>query len=317
MRLPRLLPLLLSAFIFHPSSFILSQTVIYEKPEFRALVPSDATLEKLAGGFVFTEGPSYDPTTGTFLFSDERNDRIYRYDPATNTTPVWRYPSGMSNGNLFNARGDFYSCQQGTHRVTLTHKDGTIDIFPDGWQGKAFSSPNDIAVKSDGTVWFTDPTYGLGKRQKEQTTNNVYCYNPATKEMRAVVTDFDEPNGLCFSPDEKKLYVDDSGRPHHVRAFDVSADDQLSGGAVFCVIDKGGPDGIRCDAVGNVWSSAGDGIQVFNPAGERLGRILVPETPANLCFGGVDARGRRDLFLTVHSSLCRVKVTAAPAPPPK
>ena len=316
MRLPRLL-LLLSAFYLLPSAFCLSQTVIYEKPGFHALVPSDATVEKLAGGFVFTEGPSYDPTTGTFLFSDERNDRIYRYDPATSTTPVWRYPSGMSNGNLFNARGDFYSCQQATHRVTLTHKDGTMDLFPDGWQGKAFSSPNDIAVKSDGTVWFTDPTYGLGKRQKEQTTNNVYCYNPATREMRAVITDFDEPNGLCFSPDEKKLYVDDSGRPHHLRAFDVSADDQLSGGAVFCVIDKGGPDGIRCDAAGNVWSSAGDGIQVFNPAGERLGRILVPETPANLCFGGVDARGRRDLFLTVHSSLCRVKVTAAPAPPPR
>ena len=133
--------------------------------------------------------------------------------------------------------------------------------------------------------------------------------------MRAVVTDFNQPNGLCFSPDEKKLYVDDSGRPHHIRVFDVSADDQLTGGAVFCVIDKGGPDGIRCDAAGNVWSSAGDGVQVFNPAGERLGRILVPQTPANLCFGGVDTQGRHDLFLTARSSLYRVKVMVAGAPP--
>ena len=315
MRPRRLLPLFLVSFVLHPSSFILSQTVVVEKPEFRQLVPEDATVEKLAGGFKFTEGPAYNPVDGTFVFSDERDDRIYRYDPATGATPLWRHPSGMSNGNLFDAKGDFFSCEQDPHRVSVTHPDGTKENLPDGWQGKAFSSPNDIAVKSDGTVWFTDPTYGLAGRKKEQATNNVYCYNPQTKEMRAVVTDFDQPNGLCFSPDEQRLYIDDSGRPHHVRVFDVSADDQLTGGAVFCVIDKGGPDGIRCDAAGNVWSSAGDGVQVFNPAGERLGRILVPQTPANLCFGGTDAQGRHDLFLTVRSSLYRVKVTAAGAPP--
>ena len=317
----RRLWLLFSVFLFSSFSLLLStsraQTILYDQPAFHELVPADAAAEKLVGGFVFTEGPAYDPATGTFLFSDERNDRIYRYDPATNTAPVWRQPSGMSNGNLFNARGEFYSCQQSLHRVTLTHKDGRIEEFPDQWQDKALSSPNDIAVKNDGTVWFTDPTYGLGKRRKEQTTNNVYCYNPATREMRAVVTDFDGPNGICFSPDQKKLYVSDTGRPHHVRVFDVSTDDQLTNGRVFCVIDKGVPDGIRCDATGNVWSSSGDGVQVFNPAGERLGRILVPETPANLCFGGLDAQGRRDLYLTVKSSLYRVKVTAAPAPLPE
>ncbi len=285
-----------------------------EKPEFRQLVPEDARVEKLASGFKFTEGPAWNPVDSFFIFSDERDDRIYRWDPATQTAPVWRHPSGMSNGNLYDARGDLFSCEQGRHLVSVTHPDGSKEDFPDQWEGKAFSSPNDIAVKSDGTVWFTDPPYGLGKRLKEQTSNNVYCYDPKTKVMRAVGTDFDGPNGLCFSPDEKKLYIADTGRPHHIRVFDVSADNELSGGGVFCKPDKGAADGIRCDAAGNVWSSAGDGVQVFNPAGERLGRILVPETPANLCFGGTDEQGRRDLYLTAHSSVYRVKVTAAGAP---
>lgn len=292
-----------------------AQTVVAEKPEFRQLVPEDATVEKLAGGFNFTEGPAYNPVDGTFVFSDERDDRIYRWDPATKTAPVWRHPSGMSNGNFYDAKGNLFSCEQGPHLVSVTHPDGTKENFPDAWEGKALSSPNDLAVKSDGTVWFTDPTYGLGKRQREQTTNNVYCYNPKTKELRAVVTEFEGPNGLCFSPDEKRLYIADTGRSHRVHVFDVSADNQLTGGAAFCVVDKGGSDGIRCDAAGNLWSSAGDGVQVFNPAGERLGRILVPESPANLCFGGVDEQGRHDLFLTARHSLYRVKVTAAGAPP--
>lgn len=308
MRFPRPL-LLLSACCLLPAACCLSQVVL-EKPAFRQLVPEDAKVEKLAGGFKFTEGPAYNPVDGTFVFSDERDDRIYRWDPGTQTAPVWRSPSGMSNGNLFNARGDFFSCEQGRHRVSVTHPDGRQEDFPDQWEGKAFSSPNDVAVKSDGTVWFTDPTYGLAKRQKEQATNNVYCYDPKTKVMRAVATDFDGPNGLCFSPDEKKLYVADTGRPRHIRVFDVSPGNELGGGGVFGQPDKGAADGIRCDAAGNVWASADDGVQVFNPAGERLGRILVPETVANLCFGGLDEQGRRDLYLTAHTSLYRVKVTA-------
>lgn len=315
MGLPRLLAALFAACGLLPAACGLAQTVVVERPEFRRLVPEDAAVEKLAGGFRFTEGPAYNPTDGTFVFSDNVDDRIYRWDPATKTAPLWRHPSGMSNGNLFDAKGNFYSCEQDPHFVSVTHPDGTKENFPDGWEGKAFSSPNDVAVKSDGTVWFTDPIYGLDKRKKEQATNNVYCYNPKIHEMRAVATDFDEPNGLCFSPDEKLLYISDTGRPHHIRVFDVSAENQLSGGATFCVIDKGGPDGIRCDAEGNVWSSAGDGVQVFNPAGERLGRILVEQTPANLCFGGVDGQGKHDLFLTARHGLYRVKVTAAGALP--
>ncbi len=291
-----------------------AQTVVFEKPEFRQLVPEDATVEKLAGGFKFTEGPAWNPVEKIFVFGDIRDDRIYRWDPATKTAVLWRHPTGMTNGNLFNARGEFFSCEQDPHRVSVTHADGTRETLPDIFEDKPLSSPNDIAVKSDSTIWFTDPPYGLGQRHREQPTDNVYCYNPATKELRAVATDFPGPNGLCFSPDERRLYVADSdGRARHIRVFDVSADNQLSGGAVFCKIDRGVPDGIRCDTAGNVWSSAGDGVQVFNPAGERLGRILCPESPANLCFGGVDESGKTDLYLTARSSLYLVKVKVSGA----
>ena len=311
----RTLPVILA--FFAAVRLVSAQAIVAERPEFRALVPDDAVVEKIAGGYGFTEGPAWDAAGKFLVFSDIPNDRIYKFDPATKTVSDFRRPSGASNGNLYNATGEFFSCQQDPHRVAVTRLDGTTDYLPDSWEGKALSSPNDVAVKSDGTVWFTDPPYGLGKRKREQATNNVYCYDPKSKELRAVSTDFDGPNGLCFSPDEKKLYVADTGRPRHIRVFDVSADNQLGGGAVFCKMDKGVADGIRCDSQGNVWASAGDGVQVFNPAGERLGRILVPETPANLCFGGVDAGkdepGRHDLYLTAQKSLYRVKVTAAGA----
>ncbi len=302
---------ILSACCLWPAAFCLAQAIVVEKPAFRALVAEDAAVEKVVGGFGFLEGPAWNPVEKFLVFSALPHDCIYQPDPVPQPAVDVRRPSGPSNGNLYNARGEFFSCQQeGPHRVSITHADGTTELLPDQWEGRALSSPNDVAVKSDGTVWFTDPPYGLGKRKQEQATNNVYFYNPKTKEMRAVVTNFDGPNGLCFSPDETKLYISDTGKPRHVRVFDVSADDQLSGGAVFCRIDKGVPDGIRCDAAGNLWSSAGDGVQVFDPAGERLGKILVPETPANLCFGGVDAEGETDLYITARTSLYRVKVRA-------
>ena len=305
--------LLLCTFCLLPSDFCLAQTVVVERPEFRALVPETATVEKLVGGFRFTEGPAWNPAESFLLFSDIPNNRICRFDAATKTAPVFRQPSGSANGNTFNAKGEFFSCEQDPHRVSVTRRDGTTDYLPDQYEGKALSSPNDVALKNDGTVWFTDPAYGLGKRPKEQATNNVYRYDPGTKTLQAVATDFDQPNGLCFSPDETKLYIADSGKLRHVRVFDVTADNDLVNGRVFCAIDKGVPDGMRCDAAGNLWSSAGDGVQVFNRAGERLGKILVPETPANLCFGGADEQGRHDLYLTARTSLYRVKVTVAGA----
>jgi gluconolactonase len=166
-----------------------------------------------------------------------------------------------------------------------------------------------VVAKSDGTVWFTDPDYGLGKNPKEQDGNYVYRFDPKTKEIQAVIKDFDKPNGLCFSPDERKLFVADSGKPHHIRVFEVTGQG-AHGGKVFCVIDKGGPDGIRADADGRIWSSAGDGVHIFGEDGKLIGKILVPETPANLCFGGTD--GKR-LFITARNSLYAIQ-TLAKAP---
>lgn len=182
------------------------------------------------------------------------------------------------------------------------------------FDGKKFNSPNDVVVKSDGTVWFTDPPYGLPKgAAKEQAGNHVYRFDPKTKAVTIVVKDADMPNGLCFSPDEKKLYLADSGRPRHIRVFNVSADGTLANGKVFAAIDKGGPDGIRCDADGRIWSSAGDGVHVFVTDGSLVGKILVPESPANLCFGGADGK---TLFITARKSLYSIPVKVGGAARP-
>ena len=164
-----------------------------------------------------------------------------------------------------------------------------------------------MVVKSDGTIWFTDPDYGLGGKPKEMEGNWVYRHDPKSKKTTVLVKDFDKPNGLCFSPDESKLYVADSGQPKHIRVFEVKGD-SVSAGKVFCKIDKGGPDGIRSDAEGRIFSSAGDGVHIFSPDGSLIGKILVPEAPANLCFGGKDFK---TLFITARTGLYRIDVTTA------
>ena len=297
---------------------ISAQTIVVEKPEFRALVAEDAAVEKIAGGFKFVEGPTWNPVDHFLVFSDIPADTLYKLDPATNAVSVFRpkcSQARQANGNRYDAQGNLWSCEHATHQVLVMPRDGTmVRIIADQFAGRAFSSPNDVAIKSDGSVWFTDPTYGLGKRQRELEANDVYRYDQKIRQLSVAATDFEQPNGICFSPDEKLLYIADSGKPRHIRVFDVTADNALTNGRVFCAIDKGVPDGIRCDAAGNVWSSAGDGVQVFNPAGERLGRILAPESPANLSFGAVDPQGNCDLYLTARTSLYRVKVKVAGAP---
>jgi gluconolactonase len=186
----------------------------------------------------------------------------------------------------------------------LTESDGVVKTIVDSYNGKKFNSPNDVVVKSDGTIWFTDPPYGIKPEESELKTNYVFCYNPSKKQLKVVASDFDRPNGLCFSPDEKLLYIADSGRPRHIRVFEVTADNDLRNGKVFCKIDNGGPDGIRCDSNGNIWSSAGDGVHIFAPDGKLIGKILCPETPSNLCFGGDDGK---TLFITARTSLYRIK----------
>ena len=289
------------------------QSLVAEKPEFRQLVPDGATIEKLAGGFQFIEGPAWNPVGGFLVFSDIPADKMYRFDPATRAATVYREPSRHANGNVYDAAATLYTCEEGGRAVFVEPMDGKSGEIATRFEGKRFNSPNDVVVKSDGTVWFTDPTYGLKGQPGEQATNNVYCLDRKTGELRAVATDFDQPNGLCFSPDEKLLYVADSDKPQHVRVFDVTAENRLANGRVFCQV--GGIDGMRCDRHGNLFSSAREGIQVFAPDGTQLGKILVPESPANLCFGGKEGN---ELFVAARTSLYHIKLTTtAPGEPGK
>lgn len=196
------------------------------------------------------------------------------------------------------------TAEHGARRISRTEKDGSVSTVVDSFETKKLNSPNDVVVKGDGTIWFTDPDYGLAGRPGEIGGNYVYRYDPGTKKLSAVVKDFDKPNGLCFSPDERKLYVADSGKPRHIRVFPVAPDGTVGEGSVFAVIDKGGPDGIRCDEGGRVWSSSGDGAQVFSADGKLLLRILLPESATNLAFGGTNGK---TLYLTARKSLYAVE----------
>jgi gluconolactonase len=237
------------------------------------------------------------------VFSDIPANQLKKWD-RQGGLGVFREPSNNINGNTLDGEGRLVSAEHGGRRVSRTEKDGTVKPLVDSFEGKKLSSPNDVVVKGDGTIWFTDPDYGLAGRPKETAGNYVYRFDPKSGALSAVVKDFDKPNGLCFSADEKKLYVADSGKPRHIRVFPVNSDGTVGAGAVFAAIDKGGPDGIRCDEGGRVWSSSGDGAQVFGADGKLIVRILLPESAANLAFGG--AQGKT-LFLTARKSLYSVE----------
>lgn len=307
----KLVPFALLNVIACAAEFVAEQAV-----EFARCVPADAKVTKLAGGFGFIEGPVWVKDGGYLVFSDIPRDELRKWTPAGGVT-TFRQPSRNTNGNTLDAAGRLLSCEHSGRRVAVAEKDGALRTVVDAFEGKKLNSPNDVIVKSDGTIWFTDPEYGLKtnpetkrKEGKEQPGNFVFRHDPRTGRTTAVARDFDQPNGLAFSPDERRLYVADSGKPRHIRVFDVSADGTLSGGAVFSTIDKGGPDGIRVDAVGRVWSSTGDGVQVFGTDGRRVGRILLPEAAANLCFGGEDGL---TLFMTARTSLYSVRTAVGGA----
>ncbi len=281
---------------------------------FPTFVLGNAPLKKLAGGFDWAEGPVWFGDHECLLFSDIPNNRILRWSQALGIT-TFREPSSFSNGNTRDREGRLVTCEHGTRRVTRTEHDGAITVIADRYEGRRLNSPNDVVVASDGAIWFTDPHYGIGSdyegmRAEQELPCNVYRVDPLSGAVRAVLTDFNCPNGLAFSPDERRLYVADTGRmfsddPRHIRAFDVGADWALSGGDVFHVIAPGCADGMRVDAAGNLWSSAGDGVHCLAPDGRRLGRILVPETVSNICFGG--RHGHR-LFITATTSLYAVSL---------
>jgi gluconolactonase len=285
-----------------PTAINTAVFTVVNEAAFRRLLPANATITKLAGDLMFVEGPVWvDDDGGYLVFSDIPANELKRWD-ATSGLQTYRAPSGSANGNTLDLEGRLVSAQH-DGRITRTESDGSITTVVQEVDGNALSSPNDVVVKSDGTLWFTDPPYGLGDRTQETTGNHVYRFDPATSTATAVVTDADRPNGLCFSPDENTLYVADSGaETRHIRAFIVNGA-SLSGGDVLVTLDQGAPDGIRCDELGNIWSSSGDGAQVFSPSGDLIVRILLPESAANLAFGGPDGR---TVFFTARTSLYSV-----------
>ncbi|SSC72862.1 unnamed protein product [Ciceribacter sp. T2.26MG-112.2] len=296
---------------------------IYEirDPRFRQLIVPSAGLDELYSDCRWAEGPVWFADLNCLLFSDIPNQRMLRCSPGGDVS-VFREPSNFTNGNTRDRQGRLISCEHGTRRVTRTEVDGSITVLADSFEGKRLNSPNDVVVRSDGSVWFTDPTYGIlsdyeGYRaEPEQPTRNVYRLDPASGALSLVADDFRQPNGLAFSPDETMLYVADSARSHdetapsHIRVFDVEDGTRLVNGRVFCDLDNGIPDGLRTDTAGNVWTSAGDGVHCFAPDGTLLGKILVPQTVANLTFGGLR---RNRLFITATRSLYAVYTTATGA----
>ncbi len=272
---------------------------------FARCVDTNAVLVKAATGMKFTEGPVWVPRDGGYLvFSDIPANELKRWT-ATSGPATFRNPSQNANGNTVDAQGRLITCEHSGRRMSRLDSDGALRTLVDQCEGKKFNSPNDAVVARNGAIYFTDPDYGLATKPGEIGGCWVFRFEPETGNLRVLVKDFDKPNGIALSPDGKRLYVADSGKPRHLRVFEVAADGGLENGREFARIDKGGPDGIRCDAEGRVWSSAGDGVQVFGPDGKLLGKILVPESPANLCFGGADGK---TLFITARTSLYTLPV---------
>jgi gluconolactonase len=279
---------------------------------FRQCIRTSARLEKLSGDCRWAEGPAYFPAGRYLLWSDIPNDRMLRWDETTGTVGAFRQPASYSNGNTIDRLGRLVTCEQGGRRITRTEHDGTISVIVDRYQGRRFNSPNDLVVKSDHTIWFTDPSYGIdsdyeGHRAEGEIGGcHVYRVDPDTDAIDLVADDFVRPNGLAFSPDEQWLYVADSGGtsvsdgPRHIRRFRVVNGSQLSGGEVFAICSAGFFDGLRFDELGRIWTSANDGVHCYDPDGTLLGKILVPERVANLVFGG--ARRNR-LFICATSSV--------------
>jgi gluconolactonase len=296
----------------------------YIDRRFYDLTVPTAAVECLFDGCRWAEGPVWFADTNQLVWSDIPNRRMLRWVPDLGVS-VFRADSSFSNGNTRDRQGRLVTCEHGTRRVTRTEPDGTITVIADSYDGKRLNSPNDVVVKSDGSIWFTDPTYGIMsdyegfKADPEQDCCHVFRTDPATGETIAAVDDFVKPNGLAFSPDESILYVSDSGLshdpagPHHIRAFDVADGHKLSNGRVFAEISPGVPDGFRCDTDGNVWTSAQNGVHCYAPDGTLLGRIKIPTMVANLTFGG---ERRNRLFITATNALYSVFVAARGAQTP-
>jgi gluconolactonase len=291
--------------------------------EFRRILGPSPELKLLSSDLKFAEGVCWVERAGYLIVSDFLNDRIIKWSERDGLS-VFRQPAQTANGNTVDRQGRVVSCLTRGRSVVREELDGTLTVIADSYRGKRLTSPNDVIVKSDGTVWFTDPDYGFlcpddfGHGDKpEQDRNRVYRAVPETGEVTIVSEDFDKPNGLAFSPDESVLYVGDTGRthgefrPHQLMAFDVTNDGTaVANPMVFTVIEPWVPDGFRVDIDGNLYVTAGDGIQVFNPKGEMLGKILTPQTAANCSFGMSD---NQTLFIGATTSIWSIKLNTTGA----
>lgn len=299
-------------------------------PRFQKQVVSNAAIERLYTGCRWAEGPVWFGDGRYLLWSDIPNNRMLRWIEETGEVSVFRSPSSYSNGNTRDRQGRLVTCEHDSRRVTRTEYDGTITVLVDRFQGKPLNAPNDVTVQSNGAIWFTDPGYGIlsdyeGHKAPLELPTNVYRIDPKTNAVTVVASDMEKPNGICFSPDEKKLYIVDTGSshhpgyPHHIRVYDVIDGARLENGRKFIDMRVGSSDGIRCDVDGNVWSAAGwggegyDGVHVFAPDGTLIGKIHLPETCANLCFGGAK---RNRLFMAASQSLYALYVGTQGVPFP-
>lgn len=278
----------------------------------RKVVGHDVEIDKVASGFGFTEGPVWDPRTSSLIFSDIPGNIMRRWS-AKAGIQTFRQPSGKANGNTWDREGRLVTCEHAS-RVIRTERDGSITVLATHYDGKELNSPNDIVVKSDGAIYFSDPTYGRNEgygfpREVEMGFNGVYRISPDDSEVTLLASDFGQPNGLTFSLDESQLFVNDTDRGH-IRVFDVKADGTVSGGDVWAEVTGegvGAPDGMKIDSGGNLYTTGPGGIHVFAQDATDLGVIGLPEGPANFTWGGDDLR---TLFVTARTSLysTRVKV---------
>lgn len=304
----------------------------YPDPAVRIIDPSFAKyrlplakVERIATGLRWSEGPVWFGDGRYLLWSDIPNNRLMKWDEETGAVSVFRKPSNNSNGNTRDRQGRLLTCEHDARRVTRTEYDGAITVIADSYDGKPLNSPNDVVCKSDGSIWFTDPPFGIlgyyeGHVAAQELPTNVYRWDPVSKKLAVVTGDIKRPNGLAFSADESKLYVVEAGvTPRVIRAFDVTASSsQLSGGRTLITAEEDGTaDGLRVDVDGNLWVGWGmgkeglDGVSVFNPDGKLIGRIDLPERCANLCFGG---RHRNRLFMCGSTAVYSLFVNTQGAP---
>jgi gluconolactonase len=279
---------------------------------FEQLVPDPAALVKVASGLKFVEGPTWLPDRKAFVFSDIPANTQYMIAPGEGGTwgkpEVFRSPSGNANGTTLDREGRLLICRHGDRDLIRIEKDGSVTVLATHFEGKRLNSPNDVIVAADGAIYFTDPPWGLGKNDKKELDHDsVYRLSPDGK-LTKVASEMKAPNGLALSPDGKTLYVAESWwqvKPQFISQYDVKPDGSLGEPRPFFTVAKGTPDGMRVDEHGNVWTSAGEGVIVISPEGKQLGLIPVPESPANLTFGGDDGK---TLFITAKTSVYAIRV---------